>query len=404
MNEALKRIAILAETAPPCEGGGIAAAHDNLARMLRKQGHDVHVFTFLSQGLCADQKPHITRVAAPAMLERSLFRLGRLAFRLLDRGRTAYQTADILSAQPGAARLSRPLRSFAPDLVILPDQGAPGLLIDRPPNAQMILVSHHNPTRFLNDPLLGNYSTLDANTAVFLENAVLRKIDRVVCPSSYMQAAFSKTYKFLGPVDVIPNLIDEESLATVEPFDFSAKAGFPAGIPVVCIPSAGSRYKGARFTAELVRRLTAQFDGNIGFFLSGSIGDDIRHELAQSLPNAHIFMPGKVSHRDNLGFLRGCTIVVSPTLVENFSMAFLEALFSSVPVVTFDVGGNCEMIEDGLSGFVVPRLDVNALCARAVEALRPPILGGLRQGALNSARTRFNPSLWLPRLVNSSGQ
>jgi len=46
---------------------------------------------------------------------------------------------------------------------------------------------------------------------------------------------------------------------------------------------------------------------------------------------------------------------------EGLSMTLLEACACGLPCVVTDVGGNAEIVADGISGFVVPRGDVNAL-------------------------------------------
>jgi glycosyltransferase involved in cell wall biosynthesis len=392
-----RRIAVVAESAPPAPGGGIASSHHHLAQLLTKAGHDVHVFTYMHQGLCATSLDHVTRLAAPRVIERLLFSAGQTVFRLLDHGRTAYQTPDILSALPGALRLSRPIQNFGPDLVILPDQGAPGLAIDLPKQARVVLVAHHNPSRFLDNPLLGQHSALDAKLAIRLEQFAVNKASRVVCPSAYMAGAFKASYRFSGPIDIVPNLIDEQELAPIPPFDFASALGIDRDVPVIYIPSAGSRYKGARFVPELMRRLVAERTGRVAFYLSGSIPSDMKAELAQSLPGAQIFMPGHVTQQQNIGFVKGCAFALSPTLIENFSMAFLEALYCSLPIVTFDVGGNREMIEDGQNGHIVPYLDVTALFLRSLDLLASNRLSDLRSQTLAHTHERFSPSLWLPR-------
>lgn len=51
-------------------------------------------------------------------------------------------------------------------------------------------------------------------------------------------------------------------------------------------------------------------------------------------------------------------VFVLSSLSEGTSMALLEAMSVGIPVVVTDVGGNPEVVEDGLSGLVVPSGDV----------------------------------------------
>jgi glycosyltransferase involved in cell wall biosynthesis len=85
-------------------------------------------------------------------------------------------------------------------------------------------------------------------------------------------------------------------------------------------------------------------------------------------------------------------ILVQPSLAEGFGMAALEAMAAGLPVVASSVGGLPELIEDGLTGYVVPPADPATLAAR----LRHLVLhADLREamGAAGRARVQehFSP-------------
>ena len=59
---------------------------------------------------------------------------------------------------------------------------------------------------------------------------------------------------------------------------------------------------------------------------------------------------------------------------EGFSNAILEAMGMGLPVVATRVGGNIEMVEDGVSGYLVPPGDDPALGERLLALARDPAL------------------------------
>ena len=59
----------------------------------------------------------------------------------------------------------------------------------------------------------------------------------------------------------------------------------------------------------------------------------------------------------------------------------------------FDAGGTAHCIEDGETGFVIPRLDVAGLSARLEELLRDPALGErMGRAALRYVKERYHPA------------
>lgn len=64
---------------------------------------------------------------------------------------------------------------------------------------------------------------------------------------------------------------------------------------------------------------------------------------------------------DVIRILCGCDAFVFPTLHENLSNSVLEACAVGIPIVATEIGGNPEIIRDGVEGYLVPARDVDAL-------------------------------------------
>jgi glycosyltransferase involved in cell wall biosynthesis len=71
--------------------------------------------------------------------------------------------------------------------------------------------------------------------------------------------------------------------------------------------------------------------------------------------------------------LAAADIFVLPSRSEGFSNAIIEAMASSLPVVATDVGGNAEAVKDGITGFLVPPEDPDALSAAILRLLSDPL-------------------------------
>jgi glycosyltransferase involved in cell wall biosynthesis len=112
------------------------------------------------------------------------------------------------------------------------------------------------------------------------------------------------------------------------------------------------------------------------------IGDGPLHaEASRLLANAgltsYAWLPGERS--DVADILRGIDCFALPSLAEGISNTILEAMATALPIVATCVGGNSELIEDGLSGRLVPPAHNDAMAQGLVTYLSDPI-SARRQG------------------------
>lgn len=364
------RIAIICDSFPPDACGGIGTSCFNLFMGLKKNGFETKVFTIAGGGK-AGISADIIRLKFPRIVKWVLMRIVALWIKLrLGNAGQIYQFGDFMLGTVYGARLNRTVKSFSPDILIVPDKGISILLMKMPKNCKVIFVSHHNPMRFVGEPLIGQYSILDATLAVKWQQKTLKHVSGVICPSSYMKEMFNKTYSFSGPIEVMGNIADIESIAKVVPHNLHEIYKIQKDAPIVYIPSAGSLVKGSAFVFEIVRRIAGGNSGVVGFYLSGNIGPDLKRLLEFSPSNTVLIMPGRISYQENIAYVKGSSLCISPTILENFGMSILEAQACALPCVTFAVGGNSEIIEDGVSGYLVPFLDVEALISKAAELLQ----------------------------------
>lgn len=71
--------------------------------------------------------------------------------------------------------------------------------------------------------------------------------------------------------------------------------------------------------------------------------------------------------RVELGQIMGrCHVHVFPTLVDGFGRNIIEAMASGLPVITTANCAGPDLIEDGVTGFIIPIRDVDAICEKLV--------------------------------------
>jgi glycosyltransferase involved in cell wall biosynthesis len=89
--------------------------------------------------------------------------------------------------------------------------------------------------------------------------------------------------------------------------------------------------------------------------------------------------------------MRGLHAFALPSLAEGISNTVLEAMASGLPVLATAVGGNPELVDEGLTGHLLPPADAPAL-ARALAALvtDPAHAAALGRAGRAAAEARFS--------------
>jgi glycosyltransferase involved in cell wall biosynthesis len=131
--------------------------------------------------------------------------------------------------------------------------------------------------------------------------------------------------------------------------------------------------KGIRFLIQAAAQLKPRFP-DLKLVLAGDGFE--RPELvrlAQELGIAEdVTFLGWVPNSALPPYYRAAAVSVIPSLEEGFGIPAAEAMGCEVPVVASDAGGLPEVVEDGVTGLVVPRGDVPALASAIGSLLEDP--------------------------------
>jgi glycosyltransferase involved in cell wall biosynthesis len=106
----------------------------------------------------------------------------------------------------------------------------------------------------------------------------------------------------------------------------------------------------------------------------GSLADPLK-KLTESLAISKdtVFM-GKVLYEDVSKYQNMLTISVSLSNAESFGVAIIEASACEKPVIVSAVGGLIEVVQDGVTGIVVPPRNPEAAAAAIIALINNPAL------------------------------
>jgi glycosyltransferase involved in cell wall biosynthesis len=80
-------------------------------------------------------------------------------------------------------------------------------------------------------------------------------------------------------------------------------------------------------------------------------------------PAWHLFIASGLSRTETLGWVKSADVFVLNSSYEGLSHALIEAMTLGTPVIATDAGGNAELVENGVTGLLVPLGNESALLA-----------------------------------------
>lgn len=196
----------------------------------------------------------------------------------------------------------------------------------------------------------------------------LRWMDRVVCVSEGQAVKVRRAGVPADRVIVIRNAVQAERFARPDPARRQSLERMFAQRPRRIVGSAGrlSPEKGFSVLVEAASRVG---DPSVGFvhFGDGPLREQVKEHIAR-LGLAHrVLLAG---FRRNLdAYMPFFDVLVLPSFTEGLPNVVLEAFAAGVPVVATAVGGTPEVIDDGVSGHLVPPANATALAERIGDVL-----------------------------------
>ena len=205
----------------------------------------------------------------------------------------------------------------------------------------------------------------------------------IVTPSRWLGECAKQSALFgRFPVTVIPNCLEPEVFRPLSEQEINKRlsvaitqkpalhivkraAGAKAAQPLIlygAMNAATDRRKGFASLLSALQTLDKQgFDANLVVF--GACESD----LPMQFEHINVHFVGYISDTNTLVTLYNLAdLMVVPSLTENLSCAIMESLSCGTPVCCFDIGGNSDMVENQINGYLAKEKDSEDL-ARGIR-------------------------------------
>lgn len=342
------RILLIANTLPPTDISGVGEQVLQLAAGLESSGHEVEVLSRSRRGLGKIKLLFPLTVA---------FRLLRRLTRFRPHVVQVHESDGAL-----AALLTATLRAF---------------LIPRPAIVGLLQVSYTEewravrPLRF-EGRVLGRpggrelrFKWLKAPQLIVLGYLTAYLSDLVMAPSRRTAAELERDYR-IGRVHVLPNVmggrnVEEPADAVAEEFDG-------------CLLYVGRLRvrKAVEVLLESLTRLPAETP-RLVIVGDGEHLERLKRKAARlGLDRRRVVFLGRRTPGQVRDLMRRALALVVPSIYEGMPLVILEAMERSLPVVATRVSGIPEVVEDGVTGWLVPAENPVALAKALQEVTSSP--------------------------------
>jgi glycosyltransferase involved in cell wall biosynthesis len=206
----------------------------------------------------------------------------------------------------------------------------------------------------------------------------LRLSDAVITPSDHVASLVRAWGVPAGRVHVIHNAIPESDLCQTDRAALRRELGLPVEGRLLAWVGRLINIKGPEVAIGALAHLP---DATLVMVGEGGLQASLEAQAA-AYPGRVIFT-GPQDHDRVLKLMRAADVFVLSSYTEGLSHVLLESLTVGTPAVATAVGGNPEVLTDGVNGLLVPPGSPDALAAAIRRVLDDPTLAeSLTAGAL----------------------
>lgn len=238
------------------------------------------------------------------------------------------------------------------DLLELPEGFVFPQLLARVPVVMRLHSSAWMCNRLFNEP-----PALADSIEERLEGQTLARVHGISSPSAFVAGYVRNACRVDRRIEVIPYPVDTGQFTP-------GAARVDQGL--ILFVGRVEKRKGADFLLSAIPQVLAKYP-HAQFAFAGRVADELKAMEVAQPPNVQFL--GVLPRQELVHWYQRASLLVLPTLWDNSPNVIYEAMACATPVVASRVGGIPELVDDGITGLLVPPRDPEALAGAIIDLL-----------------------------------
>lgn len=192
-----------------------------------------------------------------------------------------------------------------------------------------------------------------------IQEFVANRADIIIVPSEYLKKIVSRWGVNENKIRVIYNSFEVPAILLNK-----EEARQKLNLSGTVLVSAGRLvpWKGFGVLVEIMPQILREIpDAKLVIIGDGPERNNLESRIKNFRLDNRVFLLGKITHEELLYYLKAGDIFILNTGYEGFSHQLLEAMAMEIPIITTEIGGNPEIIEDKKEGVLVKYGDKEAI-------------------------------------------
>jgi glycosyltransferase involved in cell wall biosynthesis len=279
-----------------------------------------------------------------------------------------------------AWRLSRIIKQLKPDIVHAHD----------PHGVAMAAMALSMSTQIAKPPLIAARRVDFHLRGSALSRWKYRQVDCFICVADAIRRMLIEDGVPPGRVVVVNEGIDLDRVEAAKPTPLHKELWLPHDAPIVGNVAALVPHKGQRHLIEAAALVVRQVpDARFVIAGEGELRASLERQIKEHRLEKHVNLLG--FRTDILSLHKAFDVFVMSSVTEGLGTSLLDAMACARPIVATRAGGIPEVIEEGLTGFLVPPRDHTAMANAIVRLLNDSTLQRrMGEAGRRMARERFS--------------